>query len=92
MEEKLDLVFDFILFIFKKHANVNYLTLKFEHIIKDQVSYNHECLTSYMALWIMKKLEDILSLFKENIGESIEEITNCDDDVCFNPKIDVWAK
>jgi len=89
MQEEFYLVSDSRVFIFKKHANVNDFSLKFEHIIQNEMCDDHESLPSYMGLGVVKENEDIFGSFIENIWEPIEEVPYCNNDVSFNTEVNV---
>lgn len=92
MQEKLDLIPDARVLILEKHADIDNFTLKFQHVVQDQMSYNHKCLTPNMWLRVMQEGENILSLFIEDVGETIEEVTNCNDDIGFDSKVNVRSQ
>lgn len=92
MKEQLDLVANLIFLILKEHADVNDLTFQLEHVIQDEVGYDHEWLAAHMALWVMQELENVLGLLVQDVGEPIEQVTHCNDDVGLDSKIDMWVK
>ena len=89
VQEQLDLVLDAIIFVLKHHANVDDFTLKLEHVIQDQVSNDHESLLANMNLRIVQQHEDVLHSLVQQVWETVEKISQSDDDVCLNTKLNV---
>ena len=92
MQEEFNLVSYSWIFIFKKHANIYNFSLKFEHIIQNEMCDNHESLSSNMGLGVMKKNEYIFCSFIQNIRETVEEVSDCNNNVSFHAKINMRSQ
>ena len=75
MEEKLNLVLNLFVRVLQQHANVNYLSLKLEHVVQDQVCDNHKCLPSHMIAPIMQQVKHVPGAFMQGVWETVEQIT-----------------
>ena len=89
MKEKLDLFLDPIVWIFKELANVNNFTLELQHIVQDQMSDDHEALLANMNLSVMQKHKDILDSLVQQIWETVEKVSQSDDDVSLNAEFNI---
>ena len=89
VEEELDLVLDTIVCVLKHHTDVNDFTLEFEHVVQDEMSNDHEGLLSNVNFWVVQEHEDVLHSFVQQVGETIEEVCQSDDDVCFYSELNV---
>lgn len=87
MQEQLNLVLYFAIRVLQQHANVHDLSLEFEHIIKDEVSDDHESLATHMIIHIMQKHKDVLGALIQSIREAVEHIAQGYYDVCLDSKV-----
>ena len=62
VQEKLHLVLDLLVGVVKKHADVDNLSFYFEHVIQDQVGYNHQGLPSDVTVIVMQKHKHVVSV------------------------------
>ena len=74
MKEKLDLLLDPIIWIFKKLTNVNNFAFELKHVIQDEMGNDHKALLANMNLSIVQKHEDILDSLVQQIWETIEQV------------------
>ena len=72
LQEKLYLVSDSFIWVFQQHANINYFTFQFQHVIQDQMCDHHETLLTHMNISIVKKIEHILGSLVHLIRKSVE--------------------
>lgn len=89
MQEEFDLVLDTVVRVLKHHTDVDYLTLEFQHVVKNQVSDDHQSLLANVHFLVMQEHENVLDSLIHEIWESVEQISKSDDDVGLYSELDV---
>ena len=56
------------------------------------MGYDHESLSSDMILLIMEKSKDLICFLIQAVGEPVEKITEWNNNVCFDTKINLWME
>lgn len=72
-----------------QHADVNQLLLQLEHVVEDEMSDDEQGLTTHMIVLVMQQVEEFARVLVEEIGETIEQVAEGNDDVRLDTKVNL---
>ena len=89
MKEQFYLVSDAVIRVLQQHTYVNNFPFQFQHVIKDQVSYHHQCLLPHVQIPIVQKFKNFPLAFSHDVWKTIEHIRECYYNIRFDTEFNV---
>lgn len=81
------MLFDAVVGVFKKLADVHDLAFEFKHVVQDEMGDHHEALLSDMDISVVEKHKDLMNSFVKKVREPIEKVSESNYDISLDPKL-----